>query len=79
MSKISAFNKFAVNEDTNGDITITMDDVRTLNHNLGDDFIKNYGWKEDQTLVLASDQRYRSKKNITVCDIFYFHHNIVYL
>jgi hypothetical protein len=38
------------------DIILTMSDVRNLKHNLGygeetDSFMKNYGWKEDKTLV----------------------------
>lgn len=38
------------------DIILTMADVRNLKHNLGygkapDSFMKNYGWKEDKTLV----------------------------
>ncbi len=47
------------NESQSEEITLTMDDVRKLKHNLGDDdsnpddFMDNYGWDEDETLTVA--------------------------
>jgi hypothetical protein len=44
------------NESQNESITLTMDDVRKLKHNLNygndpDSFMRNYGWNEDDTLT----------------------------
>jgi len=45
------------NESSDQEITLTMNDVRGLKHNLGyrsntdDSFLKNYRWTEDQLLV----------------------------
>lgn len=53
---IHNFSKF--NESvTPEEVTITMDDVRKMKHNLGyrrntdDSFLQNYSWKEDQLLI----------------------------
>lgn len=54
---IHNFSKF--NEsNTPEKVTITMDDVRKMKHNLGygkdkggDSFLQNYDWKEDQLLI----------------------------
>jgi hypothetical protein len=52
---INNFSKF--NESASEKITITMDDVRKMKHNLGyrsntdDSFLQNYSWKEDQILI----------------------------
>lgn len=49
----SKFNESATPEE----VTITMDDVRKMKHNLGyrsntdDSFLQNYSWKEDQLLI----------------------------
>lgn len=49
----SKFNESATPEK----VTITMDDVRKMKHNLGyrrttdDSFLQNYSWKEDQLLI----------------------------
>lgn len=46
------------NESQSEEITLTMDDVRKLKHNLNygnepDSFMRNYGWNEDDTLTAA--------------------------
>ena len=53
---INNFSKF--NESASEKITITMDDVRKMKHNLGygkdkggDSFLQNYSWGEDQLLI----------------------------
>jgi hypothetical protein len=51
------------NESQNEEITLTMDDVRKLKHNLGDDdnnpdsFMDNYGWDEGDTLTVVKGWR----------------------
>ncbi len=49
------------NESQNEEITLTMDDVRKLKHNLGYDndpnsFMDNYGWDEGDTLTVVKGQ-----------------------
>jgi hypothetical protein len=51
MKHIKKFNEnFSTKE---GEITITMNDVRETKHNLGDgdSFLKEYSWSEDQILI----------------------------
>ena len=51
---IKKFNNF--NEAISSDVTITMDDVRKMKHNMdydGEDFLQNYCWEEDQILIAS--------------------------
>jgi hypothetical protein len=74
MTKIKKFNESITEE-----IVLTMDDVKSLTNNLGgrdNDPMKNYGWKEDKTLIIApaAGQGQKSKeyngKTIQVLDLF---------
>jgi hypothetical protein len=68
------------NESQSEEITLTMDDVRKLKHNLGDDdsnpdsFMDNYGWDEDETLTVAkgySKPQIWNGKEVLIYDLYH--------
>ena len=76
MNKIKKFDKFSINESVEN-IVLTMDDVRALKNNLGgrdNDPVKNYGWSEDQTIVIAPTKWDKPKdwngKKVQICELF---------
>lgn len=53
--KIKKFNDALENE-----ITLSIDDISKLTHNLGKKFLKDYNWTEDTTLI-AKKSHYKPK------------------
>jgi len=68
------------NESQNEEITLTMDDVRKLKHNLGYDndpnsFMDNYGWDEGDTLTVVkgwggSEPQKWNDKEVLIYDLY---------
>jgi hypothetical protein len=73
MTKIRKFNE-AITEE----IVLTMDDLRSIRNNLGgrnNDPIRNFGWKEDQKLVIPAPSKWEKAedyngKSLLVLDLF---------
>jgi hypothetical protein len=71
--KIKKFNE-AITEE----IVLTMDDLRSIRNNLGGrdgNPIRNFGWKEDQKLVIPTPSKWQKAedyngKSILVLDLF---------
>lgn len=66
------------NEEKEGDIILTMDDVKLLKHNLGShrnpsDFQSNYNWTDNQTLEASKSYSKRgiwNDKEIEILDLY---------